>query len=562
MLKHIKTIGSLEEMLGSKMPREHIFSLVEQLPLMSYAIILSQLSTGSIEEKDLKQVFRQLYYGLARQALEDESMPKIMGRQVYQRILSNFDDVVGNSYLFPQQSILNLWKWLLSYGDEKKLQLRQENDGSIGALCYLSLATNDYLTHHDEESEENLYAELFSNAVFNNKENPFNTLARTMIIYTEIAKDKDLYHDKEFLDINKDFYAKNGYTIKEHIGIIFGLIASFLKPKELGARWLQDSDNLFANMKYSEQAKDVVKSLTTDFESISKWAKQELNSPWNFIEFRKTPLLRINESEFLPFSLNLLYEQLFTGLFHQVRHVYSETDRRFLTFYGKPFERYTQQLAKESITHTKLPYNLLPEFRYRKTKDSPDIMVSLNNKMLAIEVKSYRLTLPSITEANKEAIKKDMVKMIIKPLKQLHDRIKELKEINHDSVKGIEELYLMVVTQGDFPTIIPYEKEIEEELLKHFEIPIKAYYHLDIEEYEMFCQLLERKKPIFKMLDNKNTEQNKQLSFKTFLYDNSYYVKKNNILKEKFDTIINELGTMWFEDFVQKKQERMKKRNK
>lgn len=486
-------------------------------------------------------------------------MPAPMGKQVYQRILSNFDDVVENSYLFPQQSILNLWKWLLSYGDEKKLQLRQENNGSIRALCYLSLATNDYLTHHIEESEENLYAELFSNAVFNNKENPFNTLARTMLIYTEIAKNKDLYHDKEFLDINKDFYDKNGYEIKEHIGIIFGLIASFLKPKELGARWLQNSDNLFGNMKYCEQAKGVVDSLTTDFESISKWAKRELNSPWNFIEFRKTPLLRISENDFLPFSLNLLYEQLFTGLFHQVRHVYSDTDRRFLTFYGKPFERYTQKLAKESISHTKLPYILLPEFRYLKTKDSPDIMISLNNKMLAIEVKSYRLTLPSMTEANKEAIKKDMIKMIIKPLKQLHDRIKELKKINHDSVKGIEEFYLMVVTQGNFPTIFAYEEEIEKELSNHFEIPIKAYYHLDIEEYEMLCQLLERKKPIFKMLDNKNVEQNRQLSFKTFLYDNSYYVKKNSILKEKFDSIINELGTMWFEDFEQK---RMRKRNK
>lgn len=46
MLKHIKTIGSLEEMLGNKLPREHIITLINQVPLMSSAIILSQLSTG------------------------------------------------------------------------------------------------------------------------------------------------------------------------------------------------------------------------------------------------------------------------------------------------------------------------------------------------------------------------------------------------------------------------------------------------------------------------------------------------------------------------------------
>lgn len=359
MLKHIKVIGSLGEISGSKLPKEHIIQLIERLPLMSSLILLSQLSSEEVKEEGLKKVFRELYNGLARGILDDKSLPPNISREVYARIMSNVDKVINNNIVFSQQSILNLWKWLLSYGNTENLHIIQETKAVISAICYLSLATNDYLYKEEGKSKEDLYAELFSNAVFNHQENAFNAIARTMLIYTEIAKDKTLYHAKEFLDINQDFYNVHGYTIKEHIAIIFGIIACFLKPKELGARWLQNIEELFADMKNSEKAKEIVLSLATDFKSISEWAKQELDSPWNFIEFRKTPLLLIDDKQFLPFSLKLLYEQLFTGLFHKVRHIYPDTDRRFLTFYGKPFERYTQKLALSSVTHSKLPYEVL-----------------------------------------------------------------------------------------------------------------------------------------------------------------------------------------------------------
>ncbi|MET3195263.1 hypothetical protein [Bacillus sp. OAE603] len=62
--------------------------------------------------------------------------------------------------------------------------------------------------------------------------------------------------------------------------------------------------------------------------------------------------------------------------------------------------------------------------------------------------------------------------------------------IGHESLKGIDEIYLMIVNQGHFPTLKPYEDMIESSLTSHFSVPITDYYHLDIEEFEMLLCLL------------------------------------------------------------------------
>lgn len=553
MLKHVKVIATNKEILGSKKPKKEIQELIFRLPLLSMFVLLSQISSNEIDEDVLKIEFKETYVGILDKLFRDNPPPKMVSERVYSNLLDKFNKTIENNALFPQQSILQLWKWILAYGDPNKINLYQENN--LTQICYLSLLVNDHLDHHDQPnqrvSNEQLYAYLFSNTVFNNEDNLFTTIARTIMIYSDIAKNKDLFNKKEFLDINEDFYKANGYSLKEYIAVIFSLIVVFLKPKELGANWTQNKDEMLSHTKLAPLAREIIDSLVIDFETISNWAKEEVDSIWNFTEFRKKPLLLLEDNQFLPFSLKLLNEQLFNGLFHKVRHIYPDNDTRFLSFFGKPFEKYAQILLKESITQTKVPYEFIPEFTYGKTgvKHSPDIMLRLNNKLLAIEVKSYRVSLSSAAEANVDSIKKDTNKMIIASLKQVHDRVKELRNLGHESLKGINEIYLMVVNQGHFPTLKPYEDIIEKTLSSHFSVPIKDYYHLDIEEFEMLCMLIERKRPIFNVLDNKSAKQNRYLPFKVFINENSYHLNKNTIHKNQFVTIIDEIGNMLFDDF-------------
>lgn len=543
MFKHMGILASYSELIGHKKSKQEIKELVNQMPLLSSYISLSQLSTEVYDEKEFRNYFREMCLNFINEGFKNEPPPNIVSNQVYEALLQKLDSL-KNTVVFSSQSILNIWKWLLAYGNKEKLDQLQEARLNIPSLCYLSLMTNDYLFTFNNDIEK-IYAELFSNLVFNHHTSVNNDISRTFLIYSQIAQDKSLFNN-DFLDINNDFHNKYGYTIKQYLAVVFGLIASFLKPNVLGANWIKDIDEIYSISNLKDIAKEIISSLTIDINSISTWSKNEIDSFWNFQKFREKPLLMVNDKQFLPFSLRLLEDQLFSGLFHKVRHVYPKENKDFLAFYGKPFEKYTQLLLSESLKQTSLPYEIVPEFRYRKTKDSPDIMLRLGNKLLAIEVKSYRLLLPSIIEANLDTINSDTNKMIIKPLKQVHNRVQELMEDQHKSVKGVDEIYFIVVTQGHYPTFKPYEEKIDQELKASFKLPVRGYYHLDIEEFEMLCHLIERKRPIFKVLNNKNKLQNKYSSFKTFLIDNKYHVRKNKLLDSQFDSAIEEINSILF----------------
>lgn len=61
--------------------------------------------------------------------------------------------------------------------------------------------------------------------------------------------------------------------------------------------------------------------------------------------------------------------------------------------------------------------------------------------------------------------------------------------------------------------------------------------------------LIKRKRPIFNVLDNKSSSRNKYLPFKVFINNNSYNLKDNSLLKDRFQNTIDEIGSMLFNDF-------------
>ncbi|MBN9653624.1 hypothetical protein J0K78_05030 [Halobacillus sp. GSS1] len=540
-MKYVGILSTYSHIFGEKKRKEDIVRLIQEMPSLTSFVLLSQISTDNYNENELKHKLKNLYLNKLHEIIEREKNPSMISIKSRNKLIKNIEKL-DETVTFPPQSILNLWKWFLVYGRKDKLK-SAITDTNIAALVNLSLMTNDYL-YLGNKSKESLYAEVFSNYVFNHEENPLNTISRTFAIYTVIAN--DLSNSKNYLDVNNDFVIKYGYSIKEHIAVIFGLIAIFMSPKVLGEQWIQNIESTFSKSHLHETSKEIVSSLIVNIDEASKWASQNIDTPWNFQKFREKPLLLVNKNEYLPFSQKLLKEQLFSGLFHKVRHVYPLEDRSFLDFYGKPFEKYTEILMDNAIKHTQLPYLIIPEFRYKKTKDSPDLMIRLGNKLLAIEVKSYRLRLPSITDGDVHSINKDIKKMVISPLKQVHDRINELLEDNHKNLEGVTDIYFMVVTQGHFPTIAFFEDKIHDQLESHFNIKPKGHYHLDIEEFEMLCHLMERRRPIFRVLENKNKSKNKFLSFKNFLMDNNYHIRKNKFLDEMFLSSTKEIEDILF----------------
>lgn len=437
--------------------------------------------------------------------------------------------------LYSPQGLLSLWKWLLAYGDKNKLPEYINIDKGIFEVIYLCLIVSDYLY---EKDPENIKYEMVRNKAFNKEEDILASIARSKHIYIDLARNKDLYIPEEYVDFNLKFKDTYGYSLEEHFSIIVGIMASFHKKEDfIEGNWTSNFTKYFSTTKLTRISFNIVDSLTAEFDELTDWSKENIDNPWSFIKFRKKPLFKIDKNTVLPISNKLFKEQLFEGVFHKIRACYPDEDLKFNSFFGRPYEKYIEILmekAKNSSGQNK--YELIKEFEYDKDKKrSPDVMLKLGDQLLVIEAKSKRLTLNALEGNDHDSIEKAQEDLVLSPIKQAHDRIVEILDSNKKSVfQDIKSYYIAVVNIKDFPTLPPVEKEIKDKLEQHFQIPIKGFFHMDIEEYEMLCHLISRKtkRPIFSILDNRFYKY-PGIPFSNFLDVSSLPMKRAEFIDEK-----------------------------
>lgn len=506
-LKHVKTYASYSELSGSKYDKGKLVSLIQRMPLGGLFNIMSQLSffPRHIEDKDIREYFINYV-----ESFEEEND------------LFSVRDRLHGRILYTPQGLLSVWKWLLAYGDKNKLSDGVDIERGLRIIIHLCMIISDYL--YDDDSLIGVEYELLRNLAFNSKEDLRSSISRARCIYKEIAQNKFLFDEKEYLDFNTDFCKHYGYSLEEYLALIFGLFALFLKKKcKFDLDWNKNLDKIFSNTALSNEASEILNPLILNFDEAQQWALNTIDAPWDFLLFQQKPLFQLSDGTFYPIMPKLLYDQFFLGLYYKIRNCYSKNDQRFLSFFGRPFESYVSMLIQESVKTSTLPYEVIPEFKYDKGegKRSPDVILRLGNKLLVVESKSRKMTVDSLVGNDPTVVDKDMNRMVIGPLKQLHDRLIELFTLKKPfDFSDVTEIYLMVVTLGDFPTLPPFEEKILLELQQHFKLNIKSYFHLEIEEFEMFCHLISRKNgvPIFRVLDNK-AKLYDWSSFKNFLFD-------------------------------------------
>jgi len=534
VLKYVVPFATYSLIFGKPYKKSKLIEHIKELPLGGLLNLLSQLSSLSNPNSKDDPEIRENFISFL-----EELDPTI--KYPFRGILQGY-------LLYSKQGLLAVWKWLLAYGDETKIgQNFEDVRTGVNALIYLCIIISDFL--EDEEAVKHLEYVWVRNVSFNDTPDPILSTARAAWIYTELAKDKSCVKLKEYVDINADFETAYHYSLKEYLTVIFGLFSVFLTPeKNPDISWNKNIDIIFSETTINEKAKEIVKPLLLDFKEAKQWAIEKLDSPWDFLRFHQKPLFQMNEKQFYPITARLFYEHIFMGIFHKIRSCYPPEDKKFQDYFGRPFERYTYLLMEESVKTSTIKYQLIPEFKYGKdSKRSPDVLLLLGDKLLAIEVKSYRLKLDSLIGNTGEPIDEDLEKMIIKPLKQLHDRLEEILQLKIPELSGVKEIYMMVVTLGDFPTVPILEKKISNEIKSYFKIDIRSFYHLNNEEYEFLCYLVGRRsgKPIFRTLENK-TRLHPDICFRNFLSVSSLPAKRPEILHNKTQQFMKEAGNILF----------------
>ncbi|MGI8383184.1 hypothetical protein [Robertmurraya sp. P23] len=525
-LENVGVYATYKEVFGTIYKEERLIDLLSEAPLGGVINILSQLNSIPVNNKQIRADFNNFLIQSS----------------------NNLKPINNRFVLFSKQGLLSVWKWVLTYCDESKIDQEIHVSTGCNFVLYINLIISDYL-HNKKTTKDTLKYEMFTNAVFNTHKDVLSSLVRASVMFDDISKQKELFYEKEYLDLNYFFKQKYGYSIKEYLSVIFCIFAGYTKDQfEFSNNWIRNLD-YFTVLKKPEIAHNVLNELSISLNDAKEWSKKTLKEPWEFTKFRQKPLLKLNDGRFLPISVDLLHEQIFNELYFKIRHAFPGKSTQVISFFGRCFEKYMEVITEFAVKESTLDYKFIPEFSYglKNSKRSPDIIIKLGNKLLAIEAKVHRLKMDSIIGNSNDAIDTDIHRMAISPINQLSKRVKELIDINHPVIDGADEIYLMSVTFGDFPTLPPFEKEIKEKVEKNFSIPVKGHYHLNIEEYEILCELLSRKNasPIFKYLDN---YLKVDLPFKNFVLKSHLHPKRLKYIKEKFDQQTYELTHFLFEE--------------
>jgi hypothetical protein len=516
----IEVYATYSDIFGKTFDKEKLISMIYDLPLGGVINILSKLNARERSDAEIRSSFISF---LKTNPNADYIIPRLEGRTLY-----------------TSQGLLSMWKWLLSYGDFNKINEWVDPDQGIFIVLYLHLILGDYLySSESEENDDEIIYELFSNLNFNSELDVYSAFGRACVIYDEIAKDTSNFTTKEYMDINFAFENKYGYSIKEYLACLFSIVATFDAAKQniqsSGARDI----NYFKKFSENVRIEEIMEQLSVNINDARDWSITSVDNSWNFQLFKEKPLIKLNNGFYLPFSLRFLHEQVYSQLFFKIRECFPKEDGQIISFIGRCFEKYVEVITEEALKVPYIKYKTIPEFRFKNDR-SPDYMVRLGGKLLAVEAKNRRLKLDSIINRNPETINSDVKNMIEEPILQLHKCLKKLIERKHQSVMDIEEVYLLVVTQGSISTLPNFMKDIENHVYEEFEMPIKAIYHFDIEEYEYLLGIVGKKgaKPIFRILDDK-TNLAPYVSFRNYLYMKSYTNKRLAFIGDKFKHYTN-----------------------
>ncbi|MCX7568936.1 hypothetical protein OS242_03035 [Tumebacillus sp. DT12] len=524
MKKFIKVFTTKRDLFVDKTDTDELIDRLSTVPLGTLLNVLSRMSALPL---DKDAAVRDLF---------ERNFP-IAGQRA------------KNKYLYSHQGLLATWKWLLAYGDTNAIE---EDNMPLGhavlILLIFCIEISDAISLEDI-SVESVKKHMLQNYVFNQHTAGFAALARAKMIFTELPIEVGMNFPRESINFSSKFYETYGYSIQDYLGTISLITAKYQEDEDaIFSNREVDLIKLFNNAEFTKVGAKVLDSLSISLEDAKLWAIDTIDSHWNYTKFLEYPIIKLPNGRSYPIMSKLLEEQFFSQLFFRIRNCYPRNDSKFLGFMGRVFERYVQILLERAIHDSSLPYEVIQEFEYEYgaggVKRSPDLMLRLGDKLLVIETKSRRLLLETILEGEESYIEKDIDRMVIEPIKQIHDRLSELIHgVQHSKLKGIRDIFVMSVTTGEFPTIQFIEDKITERLSSLLDMDFKGHFHLSIEEFELMSNLIGRKngKPIFRILENKK-KLFPGMSFTNFIVSTSLPNRFPKLIFEKLSESLDDFS--------------------
>jgi hypothetical protein len=361
-----------------------------------------------------------------------------------------------------------------------------------------------------------------------------NELGRAARLYGEIATSSDAQNHHAFCPLDEWLVDAYGLSFDELQAFAFALHAGSKMGETEELPNLVDA-SYFKTSLLAGKAQQALDTLSAPREwYVERFAKTQddpRRAAFEITPFLQRPALRQPDGKVMPIAPRALEGWMgATGnhyrYFDVARDKGDATRNRYTTFGGWLLETYACECVERAYppkpdSSIWLPGAVHRDFPYEARggeRRTPDVGIDLTPDLILIEVTSSRLTEKSIVDADPDAVRADIQKVVTEKISQLGDRIADIREraVEYPNVEidQIERIWPIVVsTEGLFqtPTLWAYIRPVVEGSLGQPKVqPLTLF---DIEDLEDFLGLVMGGHSAVDILRDKTTEQWRELEF-------------------------------------------------
>lgn len=511
-------------------------------------LILSQLGSSNQENSEVfKGDFLKYMDRLLEQTVHEQPEHANVAPNARERLLQ----VVSQRPIYFSQGLFTMWKYILVYCEPPAPPTSLDVFEQYELVFPLCMRVGDVLSEQSCGTE----VEKFQAFVFGERPNFAQSLMRTLVLYCIIPKKKERYKQAYF-DFEFVFENKYGISLLDYVTALFALYSTWQKKiKDVNGKiredWYQSISTAFEKSVIAGVINDIIKPLCFSFEEGRAGCIHSVSEPWDFKFFHDHPLYLFPDDSIIPVSLPVLEYALTEGLFWKIRHCFPKDDVRFQNFFGMPLERYVFDMVSGACNQSSSKYVVYPEFKFgpkTERRDSPDVIVRVGKKVLAIEVKAKRLRYDkSVVGGELTSIHSDQQLMAVDPMMQLYECVEQILVHRCEEMDGATEIHLISVTLGEFPHLPSFEDEIRKEWGKLQGIDVKVYLHrMCIEDVEVLSGLLtKRGRAVFDIL--RQASKSRYISFRRFLFRKGITVRNPHLFTEEISALLKNAAANIFD---------------
>ena len=247
----------------------------------------------------------------------------------------------------------------------------------------------------------------------------------------------------------------------------------------------------------------VMQSLSCDYGEMRSEVEKILDLEWNFEPFYRKPFLKIGD-DLYPLAEPFVVYQMWEGLYWNLRYTLPADGERFMTQFGISFESYVREITQAAVSESNGLALFQDEFFYYHNKNriaSSDCYFRVENTIVVVEAKAKSPSSRTLTTFNREEIEKEVDELILSPVNQVLARLEEITSCNvaldpkeRQFFSNIKEIIILSVSMEKVQPIgellLPIDKSLAEKMSV---AKVTAYHNVNIEEYEIICDLLESK---------------------------------------------------------------------